>query len=250
MPIVVWFMGRLGAMQSRQLGSLRARVVGGTDGKGGGQGPVIVLLHGFGAPGTDLVPFHQVFRVSSDVRWVFPEAPLDLGALGFGPGARAWWMIDMAELEHAQRTGEVRDRSKSIPEGLPAVRAAMIELLDAVENELTPSKLVLGGFSQGAMVSMDVALHDERPLAGLLQLSGTLLAESEWKPRMAKRAGLPVLQSHGRQDPLLPFSIAEQLGALLTEAGMDTSFVAFNGGHDIPRETLEAMQAFFDRVLT
>lgn len=236
-------------MESRQFGSLRAQVVGGSDGKGGGQGPVVVLLHGFGAPGTDLVPLHQVFRVSEDVRWVFPEAPLDLASLGFGPGARAWWMIDMAALERAQMTGEVRDRSQDIPEGLAPARAAMIELLDVVERELAPSKLVLGGFSQGAMVSMDVALHDERPLAGLIQLSGTLLAESEWKPRMAARAGLPVLQSHGRQDPLLPFSIAERLEASMREAGMENSFVGFDGGHDIPRVTLEAMQSFFDQVL-
>ncbi len=236
-------------MQSRQFGSLRARVVGGTDGQGGGQGPVIVLLHGFGAPGTDLVSLHQVFRVAEDVRWVFPEAPLDLASLGFGAGARAWWMIDMAALERAQMTGEVRDRSQDIPEGLAPARAAMIELLDALERELEPSKLVLGGFSQGAMVAMDVALHDERPLAGLLQLSGTLLAEPEWKPRMAARTGLPVLQSHGRQDPLLPFSIAERLQASMREAGMENTFVAFDCGHDIPRVTLEEMQRFFDRVL-
>ena len=42
-------------------------------------------------------------------------------------------------------------------------------------------------------------------------MSGTLLAESEWGPRMANLAGLPVLQSHGRADSLLPFSIAEIL---------------------------------------
>lgn len=236
-------------MESRQFGSLRARVVGGSDGKGGGQGPVVVLLHGFGAPGTDLVPLHQVFGISDEVRWVFPEAPLDLASLGFGSGARAWWMIDMAALEQAQMTGEIRDRSQDIPEGLAPAREAVIELLDCVERELQPSKLVLGGFSQGAMVSMDVALHDERPLAGLILLSGTLLAESEWKPRMAARKGLPVLQSHGRQDPLLPFSIAERLEKLMREAGMENSFVGFDGGHDIPRATLEEMQRFFDRVL-
>lgn len=236
-------------MQTRQFGSLRARVVGGSDGKGGGEGPVVVLLHGFGAPGTDLVPLHQVFRVAEDVRWVFPEAPLDLSPMGFGPGARAWWMIDIAALERAQMTGEVRDRSQDIPEGLAPAREAMIELLDTVQRELSPSTLVLGGFSQGAMVSMDVALHDDRPLAGLIELSGTLLAESEWQPRMAARAGLPVLQSHGRQDPLLPFTIARRLEELTKEAGMDTTFVAFDGGHEIPRATLEAMQRFLDRVL-
>ena len=43
-------------MRIAQFGGLTVRLTGGTDGKGGGNGPIVVLLHGFGAPGDDLVP--------------------------------------------------------------------------------------------------------------------------------------------------------------------------------------------------
>jgi phospholipase/carboxylesterase len=46
-------------MRVDKLGGLTVRLTGGTDGKGGGNGPLVVLLHGFGAPGDDLVPLSE-----------------------------------------------------------------------------------------------------------------------------------------------------------------------------------------------
>ena len=93
------------------------------------------------------------------------------------------------------------------------------------------------------MLALDVALHDPRPLDGLILLSGTLLARSHWQPRMAARAGLPVVQSHGRRDELLPFRAAVTLRDLLREAGLDVTWVEFDGGHEIPPPVLEAVTA-------
>ena len=67
------------------------------------------------------------------------------------------------------------------------------------------------GFSQGAMISLDLALRSERPLAGLALMSATMLCASEWTALMPRRAKLPVMQSHGRVDPLLPYELAEKL---------------------------------------
>ena len=69
------------------LGGLHAVVTGGTDGQGGGDGPVVVLLHGFGAPGDDLVPLTRFLAVPRAVRFVFPAAPL-LSAAGLRAGDR------------------------------------------------------------------------------------------------------------------------------------------------------------------
>src|SRR4051812_9883368 len=91
------------SMREVQLGTLKARISGGTDREGAGAGPVVVLLHGYGAPGTDLVSLGRELAVPSDVRFVFPEGPLDLG---FG-GARAWWPIDMARLQERFDAGWV-----------------------------------------------------------------------------------------------------------------------------------------------
>ena len=82
------------AMRELKLGTLTAHVTGGTDREGGGTGPVVVLLHGYGAPGTDLVPLWRELAVPREVRFVFPEAPLALGN-----GGRAWWQLDMARLQ-------------------------------------------------------------------------------------------------------------------------------------------------------
>jgi len=196
------------------------------------------MLHGFGAPGDDLVPLADELAVGN-VRWVFPEAPLELA--GVYGDARAWWLLDLAKLERDLASGRPRDRRDEIPEGLAGAREQVSRLVDQVEARFGP-RIVLGGFSQGAMLSLDVALHRDVPPAALVVMSGTLLAESEWKPRMAKLAGVPVLQSHGRADQLLPFSIAEILRDQLRAAGANVDFHAFVGGHEIPRAVLAALR--------
>ena len=58
---------------------------------------------------------------------------------------------------------------------------------------------------------------------------------------MTKRKGLPVFQSHGRSDPILPFVLAEKLRDALGEAGLDVTFDRFEGGHAIPPSTLKRL---------
>ncbi len=226
-------------MQQRQFAGLNSYITGGEDGSGGGgDGPVVILLHGFGAPGDDLVDLARVLRLPNHPRFVFPEAPLALD----GGAGRAWWMLDMALFERRAR-GERIDRSGEIPSSLPAVRTQVSELVSEVcaHFGVGPSRLVLGGFSQGSMLACDVTLHAADNPAALLLLSSTLIAESVWKPRMASLAKLPVFQSHGRFDPILPFEDAERLAALLRGAGADLDFREFEGGHEIPPAVLTGM---------
>jgi len=237
-------------MKTETFGELSCVVTGGDDREGGGDGPVIVLLHGFGAPGTDLVSLWRVLDVPRGTRFVFPAAPLDLSyAYGMGD-ARAWWMIDMAALDAAVRSGTFREFGKEIPEGLADSRAKLIATLDAIEARMKPSALMLGGFSQGAMLSLDVALHTTRPIASLALMSGTLLAEEVWAPLLAARKGLPVVQSHGTHDPILPFVVAEKLRDRLTAAGLEVDFVPFRGQHEIPPVVLQTLGALAHRTLT
>ena len=93
-----------------------------------------------------------------------------------------------------------------------------------------------------------VALHRDTPPAAVVLMSGTLLAEAEWKPRMNKLAGVPVLQSHGRADPLLPFSAAEALRDQLCAAGAAVDWHPFVGGHEIPRAALAALQDLLVKI--
>jgi phospholipase/carboxylesterase len=236
-------------MRQETIGGLTVRITGGTDGRGGGTGPLVVLLHGFGAPGDDLVPLWPYLDAPKGTRFVFPAGPLAL-SMGFGE-SRAWWMLDLDRITKDREAGRPRDLSQDVPKGLAEAREKILALLHDLDRRLgaDPKKTVLGGFSQGAMLSCDVALRGARPLAGLVLLSGTLVAQRDWEPLMPKRKGLKVLQSHGMQDPLLPFGQAERLRDLLTGAGMVVDWIGFRGGHEIPEAVLHRLGTFLRTVL-
>lgn len=220
---------------------------GGPDREGGGNGPLVVLLHGYGAPGEDLVPLARQIEVPREVRFAFPAAPL---ALDMVPGGRAWWNLDMLELQRAVAERDYATLTGRVPAGLREAREQLTSLVQGLEREHGASrdKLVLGGFSQGAMLATDVTLHLEQAPAALVILSGSLIAKDEWLPLMKARAGLPVVQSHGRADPVLSYELAEALRGELVAAGLQVDFHPFNGGHGIPNGVIAALGQLVTRV--
>lgn len=235
-------------MTTVELGGLVTRVV---DALPEGASPklAVVLCHGFGAPGTDLVDLGGAIlslqsSLAESARFYFPEAPLSLAEIGM-PGGRAWWMLDIAKLNAAIETGEIRDLRNDRPAELPAAREKLIALVDKIREQtgLPMSQIALGGFSQGSMLTTDVALRLQEPPALLTIFSGTLLSEDDWRDLAGKRGTLQVLQSHGRQDMILPYQAAEWLRDLLTESGAEVEFIPFDGPHTIPPQGLERLAA-------
>lgn len=213
-------------------GPLQVRVLG------EGDGPVVMLLHGFGARGDDLVRLAHSLDVPEGTRFVLPAAPVALPRRG-----RAWWMINRRELIRARATNSPRDLSEREPEGLAEARQAVLQVLDEAERrlEVSGSNVVMAGFSQGAMLAMDVALHAPEPPAAVAMMSGAPLARDQWQPRLDRLDGVPVLISHGRNDRLLSFEAAEGLARSLEEKGARVTFLPFEGGHRIPPATQAAL---------
>jgi phospholipase/carboxylesterase len=236
-------------MREAQLGGLKVRLTGGSDGHGGGNGPVVMLLHGFGAPGDDLVPLADVIDVPAGTRWLFPEAPLSLN-MGFGD-SRAWWIIDFARIQEDRAAGRIRDLSVEIPQGLALARERVLAFLKELPRQfpIDYKMTVIGGFSQGAMLTCDAVLHTDYPFSGLVQLSGNLLAKAVWDPLMPKRKGLPVFQSHGIQDDILPHLGAERLRDALTQSELAVEWHSFRGGHEIPEAVLRRLGSFITKAL-
>jgi phospholipase/carboxylesterase len=215
---------------------------------------LLVLCHGFGAPGTDLVGLGPELarvdrRLGSTLPMVFPEAPIDLGPMYMG--GRAWWHIDVGRFAEARSPEDILALAAKEPEGLKAARRKLMKTLEVLMQQtgLPMGRIVLGGFSQGSMLATDVALRAEEAPAALCVYSGALIAKDAWAARAPHRKGLKVLQTHGRQDPILPFMIGEALRDLLTEAGLDVNFTAFNGPHTISGEGVKDLAALCKETL-
>jgi len=108
--------------------------------------------------------------------------------------------------------------------------------------------VVLGGFSQGAMVASDVAFRSTAHLTALVLLSGTPVDEAAWRRGYAARRGLPVFIAHGRDDAVLPFNGSERMQRDLAAAGLRVTWVPFDGGHEIPAEVVIALSQFLRAV--
>jgi phospholipase/carboxylesterase len=206
----------------------------------------VVLCHGYGAPADDLVPIGAELlatdlAVARNTRLYFPAAPLDLEPIGL-PEGRAWWPIDMLRLVTAVETGDTGTLRTEAPAGLAESREKLLACLAEIcrETGLPLSRIVLGGFSQGAMLATDVALRLPEPVAALYVASGSLIAEPEWRPLAERARPLRVLIGHGRQDPILPFAGSVALRDLLAETGHAVEFFPFDGGHTIGWPLLHA----------
>lgn len=215
----------------------------------------VVLCHGVNAPGDDLVALGEEAlelapKLAGHVRFCFPAGVMDSAQFGM-PGGRAWWEIDWALFAQMMNSGDYSAMYQSHPRGLDAARAALQSCIDALmaETGLDESRVVPGGFSQGAMLATDTVLRAPKSFGALIAFSGTVICEGEWKALAPARRGLRVLQSHGRQDPVLPFAGAQRLRDLLVGAGCQVEFVPFAGQHGISLEALQRLAVMLQELL-
>ena len=201
-------------------------------------GSAVVILHGWGAAGDDLLPLAEAFE-RPGARFFVPAGPLpEVG------GGRAWWHLD----PNARPPHAFDDRVPPGHRPTPAVlaaRAAVQSLIATIVEQYAPTAVMLVGFSQGAMLATDVALAEGTPaVARVVAMSGVLLVDSV--PALATpRASKPrFLLSHGRQDPVVPFAGGARAKDLLEQHGFPVTWRPFDGGHAIPPQVLIDVERF------
>jgi len=200
-------------------------------------GRAVVLLHGYGAPGDDLVPLAHAL-LQPRTRFVLPAAPLAVGN-----GGRAWWAFDSPERPLKLDGSEAISAAGSTP-SLAAARSAVQRVLADTIRYFSPDTVSIAGFSQGAMLSLDVALCAPPAVARVGLLSGALLVDAAVRLAGFADRKPAVFVSHGRQDPTLPFRGAERLEAELTAHGFDVTWRPFEGRHEIPEKTVRELGGF------
>jgi len=206
----------------------------------GGNGPLsVVLLHGYGSRAEDWLQFEHAIKVPHDGRLIFLQGPLR------GPvsGARGWWWLNLDG--YIPEGAPLPDLSNATPGGIKVASRLVRDYLEGIKGPI-----VLGGFSQGAMVSAEIAFQTDQELAGLVLLGGTTVNEAAWVERFAGRRRLPIFIAHGRKDAVLPFAIAERFAGKLKAAGLNVTWFPFDGGHEIPAIVVRELNAFLAKQVT
>ena len=163
---------------------------------------IVVLLHGYGADGNDLISLAPLWaRVLPHTLFVSPHAPFPCE---INPAGRHWYGFEGASPE-------------MILAGTRAAASLIDSYIDALieETGVPAARIALGGFSQGAMMALHVAPRRRAALAGVLGFSGALIAPERLAEETLTKP--PILLVHGDADPVVPHGsmlrAAEALGA-------------------------------------
>ena len=201
----------------------------------------IIVFHGYGANMQDLYGLHGM--LSKEYNWYFPNG---LHSLPY-PGmqfARAWFSIDMQELEKAMSSGEYRKFADKESEEFNQTQVIVNDFCQHIKAK--SKKLILGGFSQGAMLASHLA-GNVKPEA-LLLFSGTLIDKNALMQKLDGIKAIPFFQSHGKGDQVLEYSQAMDLFELLKLYKLSGEFVSFDGGHEIPMNVIEKAKEFIKNL--
>lgn len=183
--------------------------------------PALVLLHGRGADEHDLFGLFDV--LDPDRRW---RGITVGGPLALPPGGKHWYVVPRVGFPE--------------PDTFRASYDALAALLDD-ELALDWSRTVVGGFSQGTVMSYALGLGAGRPApAGILALSGFIPTVEGWEAQ--PRRGLPVLIAHGTQDPVISVDFARDAQRRLPELGAVVEVHEFAGGHNLDPRGLPTIQ--------
>lgn len=167
--------------------------------------------------------------------------------LAWGWRGRAWFPIPMEELQREIASGIPRDYAPLTPNGFPQVLAQLEGLIFELTDQY--DKIVIGGFSQGAMMASHLAASCGPPLCGALLYSTVLLDQERLQKTIVKETAIPFLQSHGIQDPVLSIQNGRKLFSLLQENGWQGEWFEFRGGHEIPMTVLQKSQKFLSHLV-
>ncbi len=200
---------------------------------------MVVFVHGYGADGADLLGLSDPLMPHlPDTVFVAPDAPDRCAGTPFG---RQWFPIPWLD-------GSSPEAAKA---GLLAAAVDLNAFLDArmADEGIAPEAVALVGFSQGAMMALQVAPRRAAPVAGVVAISGRLLQPEVLASEALVRP--PVLLIHGDQDPVVPFEDMAAAGNALLAAGFPTYGHVMQGtGHGIAPDGLGmAVQFLRERLI-
>lgn len=193
---------------------------------------LMVLLHGYGADGRDLIGLGGEWRDDyPDMLFVSPNAPWPCAR---NPGGFEWFALSDRPAEDFRREGADQVR--------PVIVNFLIDLW--AQTGLSARDTVLCGFSQGAMMALHAGLSLDQKVRGIIAFSGALIPPAEpW-------SAPPVALIHGNIDGVVPVQLSLEAESALRQAGVDARlFIEENTGHGIAPDGLGFATGFLHEIL-
>jgi phospholipase/carboxylesterase len=215
-------------------------LVGPHHGPASGAAPdsIVLLLHGLGANGDDLIGLAPIFaNVMPNTLFLSPNAPQRFPAAPPGWPAYQWFPLNTFSQQERE-------------DGILAAAPILADYIDAVIAGigLSASKVALVGFSQGAMMSLYLAPRRTEQLAAVVGYSGALAHGAAL--RAERQSNPPVLLVHGDADPVVPVAALLDAVADLEAAGLSVQHHTRPGlQHGIDEEGMQLASRFLRRHL-
>ena len=184
----------------------------------------VIILHGRGTNGEDLIPLVDEIDLPH-LRWIFPDAPFPFPDL---LGGLMWF-------------GSTTGNSTGIQDS----RKLLFGLLDQVieSDRVPPENVALMGFSQGAVMSLDVGLRYPKRIGALIALSGFLAIPDKLKQEKSPASkSVPILLAHGTEDEVVPVDGSRKAQQYLIEEGYSAELKEYPMGHQIIPEEIELIR--------
>lgn len=141
------------------------------------------------------------------------------------------------------------EASRRPPQSIADSRALLLRFLDEIAERHPPrdGKVVLAGFSQGALMALDAGFRTATPLRGIVAMSGGLYEDE--LPDLRARREQPVLIVHGTADDMIPVVAARRARRVLEEHGIEPEYHEFPMGHNVTQESMAVVADFIHRAM-
>ncbi|PBL02914.1 Phospholipase/carboxylesterase [Armillaria gallica] len=214
----------------------------------------VIFVHGLGDTGNGWKPVADMFRVEpalKHIKWVLPHSPIMSVTANMGMEMPSWFDIASFGL-----------KDKEDEAGMLKTVKSLTQLIDTeVASGVDPNRIILGGFSQGAAMSLLTGLTMEHRLAGIVALSGWVALRDKLKSMLSGHAtSIPIFVGHGSHDPLIKLTFSrESVDFLKDEIGIPEatpdnltglSYHVYQGvAHTASPDELDDLKAWITKII-
>ena len=199
--------------------------------------PMIILLHGFGAHMGDLASLAPAIDATGYV-YIFPNAPIPFD---IGPGATGFgWTYPRRMPQELRRADDVD---------------SVVDMLTTLVDEVTehyatePGQIILGGFSQGGMMTYRYGLPNPDKFRGLVALSAVAPDADTMIARLPEERAQPIFVAHGTGDMVIEVQMARDTREFLKAEGYSPLYKEYDMAHEINQQTLTDLAAWIKSVM-